>query len=452
MTVDDRTIVSAGDFGFTRSLAILEPQLQWTDARGSHTYRMRTRKVVGSAEDVDVVIHDPEVSRIHAALEPADDGVWVRDLGSSNGTYIDGIRVLAARVPDGGTVHVGATEIQVFYNQNASEVDLWPTDGFGPLFGRSVLMRALFSRLHRLAQMDSTVLIQGETGTGKELVARAIHQASARADKPLVVVDCGALAESMLEAELFGHTRGAFTGAVGARAGAIEAADGGVVFLDEIGELPVGMQPKLLRAIEGHMVRRIGDTNYRAVDVRFLAATHRDLASMVNAGTFREDLYFRLAVLPVTVPPLRLRTDDIALLAEKLQPNGSAGKLGPELLRELATRPWPGNVRELRNFIERAVALGAHEALAMGRPSPSPSVPPPNAASQVTGTSPDREGFPPVSTDEAFKAVRDRWLDHLEREYLRGMIARHNRDTAAIAQASSLDRSYVYRLIRKHEL
>jgi DNA-binding NtrC family response regulator len=323
-------------------------------------------------------------------------------------------------------------------------------------------MRELFARLHRVAQGDATVLIQGETGTGKELVARAIHAASPRCDHPFIVVDCGALSESLLEAELFGHTRGAFTGAVSARTGAIEAADGGTVFLDEIGEMPLSMQPRLLRAIEGHMVRRVGENEHRRVNVRFLAATHRDLAAMVNAGNFREDLFFRLAVLPVHVPALRERLEDLPLLAERLMPPNNRGKFSPELLRELATRRWPGNVRELRNFLERAAALGARQALAMSPQqtrdvidhAPLPSLPPPT--SLVGGTPPAShtggELLPSVRGDEPFKVVRDRWLEHLQREYIRAMVALHGRDTAAISEAAGLDRKYVYSLLRKHGL
>lgn len=438
------TCISLPDFGYSRTAPRKEPQLRWTDAAGSHSYLLEGRKVVGSAAGADIVVRAPDVSRLHAALEIEDDGVWVRDLGSTNGTYIDGIRVRVARVPDGASIHLGSAALELHYDQNEAEVELWPSEQFGPLVGRSTVMRELFARIYRVAQIDATVLIQGETGTGKELVARAIHEASPRRDKPFVVVDCGALAESVLEAELFGHAKGAFTGAASARPGAIESAMGGTVFLDEIGEMPLGMQPKLLRALEGHMVRRIGETGYREVDVRFIAATHRDLASMVNSGNFREDLYFRLAVLPITVPPLRARRGDIPLLVERLLPPGARGALSPELLRELQGRSWPGNVRELRNFVERAAALGAREALAMDEARA------PGKSHKAQGS--QMEVFPPVSVEEAFKDVRDRWLDHLEREYMRGMLAKYNRDTSAIAQAAGLDRSYVYRLLRKHEL
>ncbi len=442
------------DFGFTATVPRSQPQLRWSDARGTHNFVLGLRQVLGAAENADVVLTMPGVSRIHASLDLRDDGVWVRDLGSMHGTYIDGIRVIEARVPDSATLFLGSARLSLHYDQVITDVPLWPTDTFGPLTGRSIVMRELFARIHRIAQGDATVLILGETGAGMELVARALNGASPRRERPYIVVDCGALSETLLEAELFGHARGAFTGASSARVGAIEAADGGTVFLDEIGEMPLGMQSRLLRAIEGRTVRRVGENEHRPVDVRFIAATHRDLAAMVNHGTFREDLFFRLAVLPVRVPPLRERREDIPLLAEKLMPGASLDRMGPELLRELNSRTWPGNVRELRNFLQRAAALGAREALAIedrtrhahAEPVAVPAPPAPVREAVSTAS------FPPVSPDESFKSVRDRWLDHLEREYLRAMLDRHHRDTGAIATAAGLDRSYVYRLLRKHSL
>lgn len=441
---DERTLVNVGDFGFARSMLMHEPQIRWVDSVGSHSYLVQGRRMMGSADDCDIIVRDGEVSRLHASLEVTNDGAWVRDLGSRNGTFVNGVRVREAQVPDGGCIHLGATDLWLFYNQNAAELDLWPFERFGPLWGRSTAMRELFAQLYRVAQLPSTVLVLGETGTGKELVAKAIHEASPRVEKPFVVVDCGALAESLLEVELFGNAKGAYTGAMGARAGAIESADGGTVFLDEVGEMPLSMQPKLLRALESRMVRRVGETQYRSVNVRFIAATHRDLASMVNLGTFREDLYFRLSVVPLTVPPLRDRLDDIPLLVEKLLPPGAQGVVTPDLLREMRQRPWAGNVRELRNFVERALALGARGALHLA-----------GARRDEKGASlaPPAEGaLPGVNADEPFKLIRDRWLDHLERDYLRSMMERYKRDTSAIAHASGLDRSYVYRLMRKHEL
>jgi transcriptional regulator with GAF, ATPase, and Fis domain len=311
-------------------------------------------------------------------------------------------------------------------------------------------MRELFDTLSRLAASDATVLIQGETGTGKELVAQAIHEASPRADAPFAIVDCGALPENMLEAELFGHAKGAFTGATASRAGAIEAANGGTVFLDEVGELPLAMQPKLLRAIEARSVRRLGESQHRKVDVRFLSATHRDLREMVNAGGFREDLYFRLAVVPLAVPPLRTRLDDVPLLIERLLPP-SAHALSEELAREASARPWFGNVRELRNFVDRAVILGTARARALDAPTPRASVPPP-PPTESASERPEQPAYPVIPFERPFKDIREAWVSHLEREYIRELLARHGRDTAAVARAAGLERGYVYRLMKKHDL
>lgn len=420
------------------------PVLTWHDAQGAHSRVIDARVTLGAAPGVDVVVADPMVSRIHCELEPREDGVWLRDLDSRNGTVAAGLRVGSVRLDEGVTFTLGATTFSVAWEREASPVALSPDARFGPLLGRSVVMRALFARLPRVAQVDATVLITGETGTGKELVAEALHGASRRAAQPFVIVDCGALPETLLEAELFGHARGAFTGAQHARAGAIESAEGGTVFLDEIGELPLAVQPKLLRALESRMVRRLGESQHRKVDVRFIAATHRDLRAMVNQGAFREDLYFRLAVLPIEVPPLRARPDDVALLVEHFLPPDATGAVTPALMHELQSRPWLGNVRELRNFVDRAMALGAHEALALSRDVPTRA-----AAAAGAGA---EGGFPEVALDTPFKALRERCLDHLERVYLVGLLERHHGNVSAVAQAAGLDRTYVHRLIRKHDL
>ncbi|MBI4956313.1 MAG: sigma 54-interacting transcriptional regulator [Myxococcales bacterium] len=410
--------------------------LRWSDASGVQERVVEGPLVVGSAAGAGLVLADRTVSRLHAALELRDDGLWVRDLGSRNGSYVDELRVECARLPHHGKLRLGSSVLTAHYEAEPQPVELWDGERFGPLLGGTPVMRELFARLGRIAATESSVLVHGETGTGKELVARALHEASPRAAGPFVVVDCAALSESLSEAELFGHARGAFTGAVGERPGAIEAADGGSVFFDEIGELPSSLQPKLLRVLEAREVRRVGESSHRKVDVRFLSATHRDLPAMVSAGAFREDLYFRLAVLVVTVPPLRERSADIPLLAAALAPGA---RFEQDELAALARRPWLGNVRELRNFLERAAALGHEEALAMAAPAPS-----------VAARPEDGAGAP--SLDGAYKEVREAWLEHLERAYFRRLLERHGRDVAAAARAAGVDRTYVYRLIRRHDL
>jgi two-component system, NtrC family, response regulator GlrR len=415
------------------------PELSWSDEAGTHKCVVTGRTTIGSAPGANVRIADREVSRLHAELEPTDRGTWVRDLGSRNGTFVENLQVAAAMLPDGARIRVGGTDVVLRYPAVASLVELWPDERFGSLIGASTPMRELFAQMSRVAQSDAPVLILGETGTGKELVARAIHDASARAGGPFVIVDCAALASSLIEGELFGHARGAFTGAVGARAGSFEAANGGTIFLDEIGELPLALQPKLLRVLESRTVKRLGESEHRPIDVRLVAATHRDLRRMVNASAFREDLYFRIAVLPLMLPPLRARKSDIPLLFQHFL-NGRQ-TVEPVSPREITEMPWLGNVRELRNFVERACAIGGKDALQSTRAAGEGPDSPAEGADQAA-----------VAFDQPFKEFRERWIDHGEREYLRRLLERHGRNVPAAAEAASLDRTYVYRLIRKHGL
>jgi DNA-binding NtrC family response regulator len=432
---------SQGDaWGYEGARVSRKPIVTWSDARGRHTREIGETLVLGGADGVELVIDDPAVSRLHAELEPLDSGLWVRDLESRNGTFVQGVRVSRACIPEDGHLRVGATDVTVSYAPQATPVEIWPEGRFGPMVGTSVPMRELFARLARVARSEATVLIQGETGTGKEVAARAIHEASPRAGEPFVIIDCGALPESLLEAELFGHARGAFTGAVEARAGAIEAADGGTVFLDEVGEVPLAMQPKLLRVLESRTVRRVGETAHRPVNVRFLSATNRDLRTMVNTRAFREDLYFRLAVLPVTIPPLRERPADILALVHHFLPKESLSAVTPQMVRELTARPWLGNVRELRNFVERALALGPREALELSAPALDSDA----AQGQIR--------LPAALLTLPYKEVRERALLAIERDYVKGLLERHDRNISEAAEAAGLNRTYLYRLVAKHGL
>ncbi len=428
---DDETELRRAD---VRPPQRIQPELGWTDEEGAHKLLVGGRTTLGSDPASQIRIADREVSRLHAELEPSERGTWVRDLGSRNGTFVENLHVTAALLPDGARIRLGGTELVLRYPTTPAPIELWPEPKFGGLIGGSMPMRELFAQMARVAQSDAAVLILGETGTGKELAARAIHDASARAAGPFVIVDCAALADNLIEGELFGHTRGAFTGAIAARAGSFEAASGGTIFLDEVGELPLAVQPKLLRALESQTVKRLGENEHRKVDVRLVAATHRDLRRMVNAGAFREDLYFRIAVLPLVLPPLRARAGDIGVLFRHFL-NGRQ-PIEPVSDGELAQKPWLGNVRELRNFAERA-AIGAREAgQAFG----------PEAAAAEGG------GTTPVTFEQPFKEFRERWIEQGEREYLRRLLERHERNVAAAAEHAGLDRTYVYRLIRKHGL
>ncbi|MBX3200347.1 MAG: sigma-54-dependent Fis family transcriptional regulator [Labilithrix sp.] len=412
------------------------PTVTVGDGAGARAVVVDEPIVVGASKDVALVLQDPKVSRLHAELSPRADGLWVSDLGSKNGTWLEGIRVASALVPNGATVRLGDASLLVRYAQGERERELWPHASFHRLRGGSDPMRALYARLARCAASDATVLVRGETGTGKELVAEALHDASARAGMPFVVVDCGAMPANLLEAELFGVKRGAFTGADRDRAGAVEVADGGTLFLDEIGELPIDLQPKLLRFLETRTFRRLGEAQHRKADVRVVCATHRDLRRAASAGAFREDLYFRVAVLVAHVPPLRERLEDLAPLVAHFADARLAAADLEELTRHARGRPWPGNVRELRNYVERAVALGLSGASTQRSLTDPP-------------TSPAAFDFD-VPVDRPLAEVRQLAGEHVEREYVRKLLARFDGNVTRAAEHAGIARQHLHRLMKRN--
>jgi transcriptional regulator with PAS, ATPase and Fis domain len=368
---------------------------------------------VGTGPTSDLRLTDRTVSRLHCELRRVGGAVRVIDSGSTNGTLVDGVRVHVAELAAGQLVRVGATTLGVSTVDEPLAIELSLRHRFGDVIGASAEMRRLYAILERVAPTESSVLIQGETGTGKELVARALHDASPRAKAPFVTVDCGAIAENLIESELFGHVRGAFSGAVGDRRGLVEEADGGTLFLDEIGELPPALQPRLLRVIEALEVRRVGGNTSKRVNLRVVAATNRPLARSVNEGTFREDLYYRLAVVELLLPPLRARREDIPLLAEHFfrRYAGDTAPMPPELVASLASRMWPGNVRELRNYVERSVSLG----VAAGAGTPVFAEPVAAAAT---------EAAPLVPVHLPLKDARAAWNEEFELIYVKALRAK----------------------------
>ncbi|MEJ7732458.1 MAG: sigma-54 dependent transcriptional regulator, partial [Polyangiaceae bacterium] len=331
------------------------------------------------------------------------------------------------------------------------EVPVWPS--FGGLYGSSLPMRRLFGMLDRVARSDSNVLIEGESGTGKELVATEIVQRGTRADRPFVIVDCSAISPSLIGSELFGHLRGAFTGADRERVGAFEASDGGTLFLDEIGELPLDLQPMLLRALESREIRRIGETHPRKVDVRVIAATNRRLDREVNHGRFREDLYFRLSVVTLRVPPLRERLDDVPLLVEVLLEGmmkaGDKASLAnnepswrrlftPEVVADLQRYDWPGNVRELKNYVERAVVLDRAAPTSERAHGESWLPPEPGTAAA------------PPNLDVAFTAAKEEVVADFERRYLSALLKWAGGNISRAARRAGMDRMYLHRLLQRH--
>jgi transcriptional regulator with GAF, ATPase, and Fis domain len=280
----------------------------------------------------------------------------------------------------------------------------------------------VFTVLERTAPSNATILVVGETGTGKEVVAQAVHRASPRKDGPLVVVDCGAIPHNLIESELFGHKKGAFTDANTDRSGAFEAANGGTLFLDEIGELPLELQPKLLRAVESRSIQRLGENERRAFDVRLIAATHRDLHAMVSAGTFRQDLFFRLAVVTLQIPPLRERGDDVIFLAKHILAelgHADAIEIDGEIAEAMLAYSWPGNVRELRNAIERAVHLGAAHAIPMV------------SGDQPVPKSGEQRPLSEEAPDLPFKQAKEQIVVAFEHAYVRRVMDRHEGNISA---------------------
>jgi transcriptional regulator with GAF, ATPase, and Fis domain len=393
---------------------------------------------VGTAPGNDLVLEDPTVSRHHFSLMATADGFLLRDLGSSNGTWVGGVRVQQGYVDDGARVRVGRTTLRVAALDEDICEALSAEDRFGALLGASAAMRRIFAALPRIAQSESTVLLEGETGTGKGVLAAAIHDASARAARPFVVLDCAAIAPTLVESELFGHVRGAFTGAASDRPGAFEQASGCTIFIDEIGELPLDMQPKLLRALEERTVKRVGGNQRIKIDARVIAATNRDLRTEVNRGSFRADLFYRLNVVRLHIPPLRERTGDVERLAAHFY-----GELVPDrpipadLLNALRRQAWPGNVRELRAAVERAVLFEDPALIGLGSE--------PSAGVEPAG----EEGFDPRVP---FRVAKQRAADRWEQRYVRDLMARANGNISEASRLARMDRSHLRTLLRKYDV
>ncbi|MBX3230984.1 MAG: sigma 54-dependent Fis family transcriptional regulator [Labilithrix sp.] len=404
---------------------------------------------IGTHPSNDIALEDPSVSRFHCKIVPDRDGWRVEDSGSLNGTHVQGLTIHSAMLPPDATIAIGNSVIRAYSAKSSARelVPMMPT--FGALTGVSKSMRKLFALLEKVAASEINCFIHGESGTGKELVATEIVQRGVRADKPFVVVDCGAISPSLVESELFGHVRGAFTGADRDRVGAFEAADGGTVFLDEIGELPLEVQPKLLRALEQREIRRVGETMPRKVNVRVISATNRDLEREVNKGSFRGDLYFRIAVITVRVPPLRERTEDLPHLIrsflDQLGASASESLFGPQVIAELAKHEWTGNVRELRNYVERSIVLQSARL----------SIAPPSGMGMGMGGTPAVVAPQPTTTttidvNVPYKVAKEQLIDGFERAYVRAVIAACNGNMTRAARMAGIDRMYLHRLVQKH--
>jgi DNA-binding NtrC family response regulator len=408
--------------------------------KGKRAELQSDRLRIGRGVPNDLPLSDDLASRMHAELSVTAEGIRLLDLGSRNGTYLGPHRVVDAFVQLGDKVRIGEATIAVESAAGSVALPLAVDTAFGRLLGQSVPMRRVIDVLSRAAPTEATVLITGETGTGKEEAARALHAGSARAGGPFVVLDCGSIPGTLLAAELFGHERGAFTGAVEMRRGAFERAHGGTLLLDELGELALDLQPQLLRVLERREVQRLGGGVVVPVDVRVVASTNRDLRRDVNAGRFRADLFFRLAVVEVGLPPLRDRLEDLPLLAAAIfgEITGRTGARTPpptaDEIAALATHYWPGNVRELRNVVERSVLLGSGLDV-------------PDVAAPLSG-GPHHGAL----ASRPYRDAKADVVDRFERAYVEDLLARAEGNVSKAARQAQMDRSHLIELLKKHGL
>jgi transcriptional regulator with GAF, ATPase, and Fis domain len=448
--------------------------------QGKEIEMSKARVTCGRSVIADLVVQDKAVSGSHLEVVARDDGYRLRDLNSRNGTYVGDVKIREVYLRPGTQFRAGHTQLQFQTTEDVVEIALSQKDKFDKVIGSSAGMREIFATLEKVSPSELTVMITGETGTGKELIARGIHNASKRRSKPFVVLDCGSIPRDLIESTLFGHEKGSFTGAVGQHRGCFEQANGGTIFLDEIGELEITLQPKLLRVLEQREIKRVGGDRTHKVDVRVLAATNRDLRVEVNNNTFREDLYFRLSVVHVELPPLRDRRDDLPqlcqhFLREVASRRGVALSFSQDAIAAMVSHSWPGNVRELRNVVERAAALS--DGPVIGRPDlvfgreGGPSVivshdlmqagahAARSAAAQMSGASTPSPVTGPASFDPAlftsdlgFKQAKQTVVDAFERAYLSALLERNTGNITRSAQEAGLTRYHLRELLKRHGL
>jgi DNA-binding NtrC family response regulator len=398
--------------------------------------------VLGADPSCDVVLKDPAVSRRHATVVPRDEGFEITDLDSKNGTWLDGAAVGRAVAPAGAMLRLGTTLLHLLPREESIELEPSTRESFGAMVGKSLAMRRVYAVLERAAQSSAPILLLGESGTGKELAARAVHEHSPRKGGPFVVFDCGAASDSLIESELFGHKRGAFTGAQSDRPGAFALADKGTLFLDEIGDLPLGLQPKLLRLVERGEVTPLGARKSESYDVRIVSATHHDLFAEVGSGAFRGDLFYRLGVVEVHLPPLRKRIEDVPFLVSEFlrtagaPTEGIAGEGKPGALDRLLAYGWPGNVRELKNVVTRAIAL-------------SPSGTRFSAMPVLLRSSGQSAPEAQVTADVPYHQAKDAFVARFEQEYLKDLLRRSGENLSQAARIAGLERKYLYKVLER---
>ncbi len=404
----------------------------------------------GSHPQCDVHLEDDTVSRLHAEIVRMGSELVLRDKGSTNGTAINGVRIREGLLSPGVTIELG--EQRLAWTPDLELIPSMPSENsrFELLVGQSDAMRRLFNILERVSATDAPILIQGETGTGKDVVARSVHAHSKRSNRPFVVVDCSAIPPALMESELFGHEKGAFSGAIAVRKGLFEQGNGGTIFLDEVGELPLELQPKLLRVLETGVVRRIGSGTETSLDLRILSATNRPLQEMVDSGRFRADLFYRLNVVPVFIPPLRERTEDIQELVHHILHTAPFNRKGDgtlcvtevtsDFLGALRGHAMPGNVRELVNILQREVALTSEPILH-------------SLVSPLSEQPASEDSTPTVSGDlPPFSEAKEDVVDEFEMHYLERLMIESRQNLSLAARIAGLDRKHLRNLLKKHQI
>lgn len=420
---------------------------------------------IGAMDDNDIVLDDDTVSRYHCRIYQDDDAYLVSDQGSTNGTFVNRVRVRDAFLKPGCTITLGKTDLRFHILDERLEITPSNREAFGDIVGKSVAIRETFGVLEKIAPTNVTVVIEGETGTGKEVVAKTVHHFSQRKTAPFIVFDCGAVPENLIESELFGHEKGSFTGAIMTRQGLFELAQGGTIFLDELGELSLELQPKLLRVLEQREIRRVGSNKPIKVDVRVVAATNRNLEEEVKAGRFREDLFYRLSVVRIQLPPLRERREDLALLVKHFLRNSAFNKssegemkikgITRDALDSLLSYHWPGNVRELLNVIERACSFAEEEYI---HPEDLPEhisglgiIKRRATPDQTTAErSPNRPGK--AELERTFKDAKEEWVAAFEKDYITHLLRKNNANISHAAREADIDRKYFRKLMKKYEI
>lgn len=419
-------------------------------SKGKKLTLNKDRLTIGKRDNNDIVVTDKTVSRKHCEIVYEAEAFLLRDCESTNGTFLNGSKVKEAYLSPADVIKLGSTQLEFIVFDEKVSIEPSDKEEFGGMVGKSRKMRQIFAILEKISKTHASVIVEGETGTGKDLVAKAVHEHSTRRQKPFIVFDCTGVAPNLIESELFGHEKGAFTGAIRSRPGIFEAAKGGTVFLDELGELPLDLQPKLLRALENREVRRVGANEATRIDVRVVSATNRNLKQEIQDGKFREDLYYRMSVVKVLLPALRDRAEDIPLIVERLLTTQTYNKtqtgfkvirVEDDALKLLQRYPWPGNVRELANVLERACSFVEGDTI---RRNDLEFV-----FSEMDEAEERTENMR-INTDVPFKEAKQEIVERFEKEYLEELLKKYNYNLSKAAREAKVDRKHIRNLLKKY--